>query len=60
MGRFGGLGDGLFELLAEEIEGGVGGGGIGEGGLRDVDGEAFDLLGGVLIGGFVDEGGGCG
>jgi len=28
MGRFWGLGDGLFELLAEEFEGGVGGGGM--------------------------------
>jgi len=33
VGRFGGLGDGFFELLAEEFEGGIGGGWIGDGGL---------------------------
>ena len=54
-----GLGEGLFELPAEEIERGGGGLGVVHRGLGDVDGEPLDGLDRVLVGGFVDEWWGC-
>ena len=55
VGAWWGLREGLLELPSEEIERGGGGLGVIHRGLGDVDGESFDGLDRVLVGGFVDE-----